>query len=89
MVRSVRGLPGRPLGGGSLIGARVELAGPVAVVAKVVQGIENGQALLIITAASLRPGAQERAGLKEEPPIEVLLDVYGGTLPGGTKPVAP
>ena len=84
VVRSVRGLPGRPLGGGSMIGARVELAGSVGVVAKFVQGIENGQALLVVTAASLRPRAEERIASAEAPLIDAQLDIYGGSLPGGT-----
>lgn len=77
-VRSVRALPGRTLGSAQLIGARLEVSGPIEAVAKVVQGIENGQPLLMVTAASLRPAAQGRARANEEPVIEAQLDVYGG-----------
>ena len=77
-VRSVRALPGRALGTAQLIGARLELSGPVEAIAKAVHDIENGQALLVVTAASLRPVAQGRARAGEEPVIEAQFDVYGG-----------
>jgi len=78
VVRSLSALPSRALGQGQMIGARVEYAGTLAAVTRTIHKIEAGPALLVVTAASLRPRREARIGSAEEPQVDAQLDVYGG-----------
>jgi general secretion pathway protein M len=80
-LQSVRALPNRTVGALPFIGARIELSGHVAAVQSLLHSLEGGTAALIVTSAILRPNQIARLpNTKEEPLLDVQLDVYGGLL---------
>jgi general secretion pathway protein M len=80
-LQSVRALPNRTVGTLPFIGARIELSGHVAAIQSLLHSLEGGTAALIVTSAILRPNQIARLpNSKEEPLLDVQLDVYGGLL---------
>lgn len=79
VVRSIQMLPPRPFQGATLVGARIDVAGPHDAIHALARAIEGEPPLLVIMAASLRGQlAMWGAPNETDQDIEAQFDVYGG-----------
>jgi general secretion pathway protein M len=78
-VRSIQMLPDKTLGGVSLVGARLDVAGSYENLHELARALEGAPPLLIITAASLRGQAQLWGPPSTaDQDLEAQFDVFGG-----------
>lgn len=83
-IQSVRALEPRTSGGLRSFAAHLMFSGPLSTVRSVLQDIEAGKPLLFIESASFRVAAAiPGMVLREEPSVEVRLDVVGPVSPHG------
>jgi general secretion pathway protein M len=80
-VRSIQMLPGKTIRGATLVGARIEVAGPLATVHTLARALEGQSPLLFVTAATLRGQSTPWAfPTQNDQDLEAQFDVYGGAL---------
>jgi general secretion pathway protein M len=76
-VKSLRALPPRGTSA-PMIGARIEIAGPLRAIHAVVHAIEGNRIIFVVTSAIIRPAQVGREVPGEEPKIDAQFDIYGG-----------
>jgi general secretion pathway protein M len=78
-VRSVRATPNRVTNTSTLLGARIEISGPITAVRDFIYAIESSEVLLVVTSAMFRSQpAVQSPQVKIEPPVDAQFEVYGG-----------
>ncbi len=85
-VRSIRGLPPKTVDGLTLVGAQVELSGPLRAVQQTVYAIEASTPFLFIMGAAIKPSMQvgfqgNRANTAAAQTLDARLDVVGALQP--------
>lgn len=78
-LRLIQGLPARTDGMLRLIGARLNIAGPIKAVHKAISAIEHTTPFLFISGATLKTARQIRnvSARPQEPILEAQLEVFG------------
>lgn len=78
-LRLIQGLPARTVGMLRLIGARLDISGPIKAVHQAIAAIEGATPFLFITNATLKPVRQIRNvnAPPQEPVLEARLEVFG------------
>jgi general secretion pathway protein M len=78
-LRLIQGMPAKTDGMLRLIGARLNIAGPIKSVHQAISAIEKGTPFLFITSATLKPSRQIHnvANQPKEPILEAQLEVFG------------
>jgi general secretion pathway protein M len=85
-LRSVQGLPGRTEGAQRMIGARLEIFGPLQAVHRAIHAVESARPALILTATTLKLSpAAARPGTAAEPVMEAQLEISAAFQPGEAK----
>jgi hypothetical protein len=84
-VRSIQTLPTKTVRGAVLVGARIDVSGPIGPLHALTRALEGETPLLLIFAASVRGqanfwGITPADGNQVEPVLEAQFDVYGGSL---------
>lgn len=81
-VRSLQMLPSKNVQGATLVGARLEVVGPLATVHALARNLEGDAPFLFVTDADLRSQSLFWGAVADkEPEIEAQFDVFGAAAP--------
>jgi hypothetical protein len=77
-VMSLQALPAKVVKGESLIGARLDVTGPLDALQKLARSLEGDPPLLLVLTAAVRKTAVWAAQSPNDQTLEAQFDVYGG-----------